>query len=114
MNHPQQPPLPQAGEGWGEGGWLKNRNTAALKAKRLRQNQTDAEKKFWHEIKAKRFEGCKFRRQHPIGQYITDFCCKVIRFWNNEILENMEGVLSSLSLTLSRRRERGLLNGAKK
>ena len=71
-------------------------------------------------------EGCKFRRQEPIGSYIVDFVCqekrivievdggqhstekerdnerdkwlegkgyKVLRFWNNEVLANIQGVL---------------------
>ena len=40
----------------------------------------------------------------------TDFLNKegfeVIRFWNNDVLQNIEGAVSSLSLTLSRKRER--------
>jgi very-short-patch-repair endonuclease len=133
------PPLPRAGEGWGEGESWKKRHASSLKARKLRQNTTDAEMKFWHEVKAKRFHGLKFKRQYPVGPYYADFACveenliveidggqhcenakdeartrflekegfKVVRFWNNEILNNMEGVLLTLSLALSRQRERG-------
>lgn len=46
-----------------------------LKARELRKNQTPEEQEFWHFLRDKRFAGFKFRRQHPIGQYIADFCC---------------------------------------
>jgi very-short-patch-repair endonuclease len=29
----------------------------------------------WSHIRAKRLDGLKFRRQHPIGEYIVDFVC---------------------------------------
>jgi very-short-patch-repair endonuclease len=44
-------------------------------AKSLRQRSTDVERLLWSHIRAGRFEGMKFRRQHPIGQYIVDFVC---------------------------------------
>ena len=97
-------------------------------AKELRKNGTDAENIIWYHLRAKQFEGLKFRRQQPIGNYIVDFVCfskkivieldggqhdikrikqkdkkrdtwlqkqgfKVLRFWNNEIFENLDGVL---------------------
>jgi very-short-patch-repair endonuclease len=34
---------------------------------------TDAETKLWQELRAKRFESYKFKRQQPIGIYIADF-----------------------------------------
>jgi very-short-patch-repair endonuclease len=95
-------------------------------AKALRKNFTDTERLLWKYLRAKQMEGCKFRRQEPIGSYIVDFVCqekqivievdggqhyterekdkerdkwlkgqgyKVLRFWNNEVLGNIEGVL---------------------
>jgi very-short-patch-repair endonuclease len=44
-----------------------------LKAKELRNRLTNAEKILWEEIKGNKFNGQKFRRQHPIGIYIVDF-----------------------------------------
>jgi len=41
----------------------------------LRQNMTDAEHHLWYHIRAYRLKGFKFRRQHPIGDYIVDFYC---------------------------------------
>lgn len=46
-----------------------------LKARELRRHQTPEEEEFWHFLRDKRFDGFKFRRQHPIGEYIADFCC---------------------------------------
>ena len=96
-------------------------------ARDLRRKQTDAEKLLWAQLRNLRSEGMKFRRQHPIGDYIVDFVClekkliievdggqhneenqqeqdeartkwlksegyRVIRFWNNDVLTNIQGV----------------------
>ena len=45
----------------------------------LRREQTDAEEVLWQVLRAKRFFGLKFRRQHPIGRYIADFYCRAAR-----------------------------------
>ena len=44
-------------------------------AKQLRGNQTALEARLWHEIRAKRLDGWKFRRQVPIEGYVADFVC---------------------------------------
>ena len=44
-------------------------------AKRLRRNETDAERKLWMWLRARQVNGLKFRRQHPIDRYVVDFCC---------------------------------------
>ena len=49
--------------------------TAKRFAKKLRAELTPAEKKLWQQLRAGRLQGYKFRRQHPIGQYIVDFAC---------------------------------------
>jgi very-short-patch-repair endonuclease len=41
----------------------------------LRRNQTEAEKRLWRSLRSRELNGCKFRRQQPIGPYIVDFCC---------------------------------------
>ncbi|HBP87242.1 MAG TPA: hypothetical protein DD706_06055, partial [Nitrospiraceae bacterium] len=44
-------------------------------AARLRGNHTDPEQRLWEEIRDGQIKGWKFRRQHPIGRTIVDFCC---------------------------------------
>ena len=44
-------------------------------AKTMRHAPTDAEAKLWAILWDRRFAGCKFRRQMPIGGYIADFVC---------------------------------------
>lgn len=41
----------------------------------LRDNPTDAEKLLWRQLRMKRIDGVRFRRQYPIGPYIGDFVC---------------------------------------
>ena len=48
-------------------------------ARRLRREQTDDEKDLWRSLRAGRFAGFKFRRQHPIGIYYLDFYCPTAR-----------------------------------
>ena len=43
-------------------------------SRELRQNQTDAEIKLWQVLRAHQLSNVHFRRQHPIGPYIVDFC----------------------------------------
>src|SRR5215472_7610100 len=43
-------------------------------ARTLRRYQTDAEKKLWRMLRSREFQGIKFRRQQPLGPYISDFC----------------------------------------
>ncbi len=98
-------------------------------ARRLRRDQTDAERVLWFRLRDRRLSGWKFRRQVPIDRYIVDFCCaetklvveldggqhdqdrardevrtglleakgyRVLRFWNNDVLSNSDGVLTSI------------------
>jgi len=43
-------------------------------AKALRQNLTPEELIIWKHLRAHRFQGIGFRRQHAIGPYVVDFC----------------------------------------
>ena len=36
---------------------------------------TDAEQMLWRRLRGCQIKGCKFRRQHPFGDYILDFVC---------------------------------------
>jgi len=42
-------------------------------ARSLRFRQTDAERIIWNILRNSQVDGMKFRRQHPIGDYIVDF-----------------------------------------
>jgi len=41
----------------------------------LRRNAPTPEILIWNKLKSKQLCGCKFRRQHSIGNYIVDFYC---------------------------------------
>ena len=62
-------------------------------AKNMRHTPTEAEAKIWYHLRAKRMCGVKFKRQAPMG-------FKVLRFWNNEVLTNIEDVLEAIRLNL--------------
>lgn len=117
-------------------------------SRRLRREQTPAEGLLWQNLRAKRLNGAKFRRQHPIGDHIVDFCClrvrlaveldggqhaedaaeekdaartarlekhgfKVIRFWNDDVLHNLEVVLTSIADAIrERENELGQMSAA--
>ena len=98
-------------------------------ARKLRRDQTEAEKVLWSKLRNRQLEGAKFVRQFPIGPYVADFACRslmlvveldggqhaenpadvertrviadsgfrVIRFWNSEVLSNLEGVLECIA-----------------
>lgn len=105
------------------------------RARILRKNMTDAERRLWHRINRRQLAGAKFRRQQVLGPYIVDFVClekrlilevdggqhgerverdnertvwleeqgfQVLRFWNNEVLGNIEGVTQIIFERLTR------------
>ena len=45
-------------------------------ARELRKSQTSAEALLWELRRDRRLLGFKFRRQHQIGDYVTDFFCR--------------------------------------
>jgi len=53
------------------------RTTEAIqqRARELRRAQTPAEQKLWARLRREQLYGLRFRRQHPIGRFIVDFCC---------------------------------------
>ncbi|MBW7837786.1 MAG: endonuclease domain-containing protein [Sphingomonadales bacterium] len=106
------------------------------RARLLRKNMTEAEKKLWALLSRRNLAGVRFRRQVPLGPYIVDFAShevkliieldggqhavqssadakrseflnmqgyRVLRFWNNDVMDNLEGVhgtiLENLRLT---------------
>ena len=49
------------------------------RARELRKPLTPAEKILWDNLRGRKCQGLKFRRQHPIGRFIVDFYCAEIR-----------------------------------
>ena len=43
----------------------------------MRREPTPFETKLWFGLRAKRFNGAKFRQQKVIGRYIVDFACRI-------------------------------------
>jgi very-short-patch-repair endonuclease len=112
------------------------RSGATHRARQLRRNSTEAEKRLWTSLRQS-LPGFKWRRQMPVGPYIADFACfaeklvveldggqhaasetdaartaflesqgyRVLRFWNNDVLANTDGVLEQISLSLGRGKE---------
>ena len=105
------------------------------RARRLRRDMTDAERKLWWHLKRIPIEDTHFRKQATIGPYFADFAShrrrivieldggqhnqphhaaadakrseylqsqgyRVLRFWNNDVLSNIEGVMESIFATL--------------
>ena len=46
-----------------------------IAARKLRQEETEAEKVLWNALRGRRLNGLKFRRQHPFESTILDFFC---------------------------------------
>jgi very-short-patch-repair endonuclease len=98
-------------------------------ARTNRQQPTEPENRMWLSLRAKRFEGVKFRRQKVVAPYIVDFASRdpmlvieidgdthsgrearderrtqfletqgyrVIRFTNLDVMQNLEGVLTTV------------------
>jgi len=45
------------------------------RARALRKAPTEAERRLWSRLRRGQLDGCRFRRQAPIGRYIVDFVC---------------------------------------
>ena len=45
------------------------------RARELRANMTDAEKRLWSKVCARQIKGYQFYRQRPVGDYVVDFLC---------------------------------------
>jgi very-short-patch-repair endonuclease len=99
------------------------------RVRQLRKDSTGPERRLWAAIRGSQLAGLKFRRQHPIGPFVVDFCCleetlvieldgkshidmaeedrqrqeyiegqgfRVIRFDNDEVLQNIDGVVMAI------------------
>ena len=52
-------------------------------ARDQRANATEAEHRLWRQLRQRQCNGCRFRRQKPLGRYIVDFVC----FEKNLVIE---------------------------
>lgn len=68
-------PSPLAGEGGARRKAVGGRGGATLleRARHMRTNPTEAERRLWSILRNKRLAGHKFKRQQVIGRYIVDF-----------------------------------------
>ena len=109
------------------------RTGAVLRARQLRRDSTEAEKRLLRSLRAK-LPQFKWRHQMPVGPYFADLACfaerliieldggqhavagtydarrtaflkaqgyRVIRFWNNDVIANVDGVLEVIADMLS-------------
>lgn len=53
---------------------LDHSRAQTLRARSLRRDMTDVEKKLWWRLRGEQL-GYSFRRQHPVGPYVLDFFC---------------------------------------
>ncbi len=70
---PEVPPLQGRGLGWDLSAaqieWLQ------VRAREMRKNPTEPEKRLWRNLSNAQLDGLKFRRQEVIGPFIADFMC---------------------------------------
>jgi very-short-patch-repair endonuclease len=103
------------------------------RARTLRRDATEAERKLWQHLRQLPFKQHHFRRQATIGPYFADFAShhlrivievdggqhyasasdevrtryleangyRVLRFWNNDVLQNVSGVLSAIDAAVN-------------
>jgi very-short-patch-repair endonuclease len=49
------------------------------RARGLRVDATDVERRLWQKLRNAQIDGASFRRQHPAGRYILDFYCPALQ-----------------------------------
>jgi very-short-patch-repair endonuclease len=107
------------------------RDRRVPRARRLRRDMTDAERKLWWHLRRLTIDHSHFRRQATIGPHFADFACherriiievdgaqhngpdnvvrdaersaylqaqgyRILRFWNNDVLKNTNGVMEAI------------------
>ncbi|GAB5481072.1 MAG: endonuclease domain-containing protein [Parasphingorhabdus sp.] len=111
---------------------MVDRSVLLQRAKEMRRNPTETEKRLWRHLSASQLGGYKFRRQAVLEQFIVDFFCpqkaliveidgdthdlpqdakrdlrlsqkgfRTIRFSNQEVIKNLDGVLMAILEILS-------------
>lgn len=109
----------------------QQRHLRVVKARGLRREMGEPEKRLWQQLRQFRQGTSHFRRQAPIGPYFADFACHeqrivieidgethgdpnamaqdeirgdylrargylVLRFWNNDVMNNIDGVMMAI------------------
>ena len=64
---------------------------AHARARTLRQNMTEAERRVWQILRSHRMTGYQFRRQVPIGRYIADFVCPTLCARGARLIVEIDG-----------------------
>lgn len=71
------------------------------KSRHLRKNQTEAENIIWQHLRNRQLAGCKFRRQHPVDNYIVDVICL-----DNKLVIELDGSQHMQSVSYDKKTER--------
>jgi very-short-patch-repair endonuclease len=71
-----------------------------MRARKLRREATDAERRLWQKLRGAQVCGASFRRQHPAGRYILDFYCSEFR-----LAVELDGGQHSMSVARDRMRD---------
>lgn len=61
--------------------YISNLKILKEKRKKLRNEASPIENKFWYCLRNKQIQWYKFRRQFSIGNFILDFYCSELRLW---------------------------------
>ena len=113
-------------------------STLKALARRMRRVPTPAEQLLWRHLRGRQLSGMRFRRQHAVDRFITDFYCaearlvieldggthrgnheqdrwreasleglgfRVLRFWNDEVLNSLPSVLQRIAEETDRARQ---------
>jgi adenine-specific DNA-methyltransferase len=73
------------------------------RARQLRRDQTDAEQVLWGRLRDRQLCDAKVRRQHPIGPFITDFCCP-----QRKLIVELDGGQHAVEIAADQKRSRFL------
>jgi very-short-patch-repair endonuclease len=91
-------------------------------ARELRHTETEAEKKLWPFLRNRKLNGKKFRRQHPMDDYVLDYYCHECRLaievdggihndkMNSQYDEARTKTLNELGIKVIRVRNEDVLN----
>jgi len=73
------------------------------RARALRRDATDVERRLWQKLRGAQIDGASFRRQHPAGGFILDFYCPSL-----QLAIELDGGQHAQASARDRRREEWL------